>query len=772
MLSWIAVWFVSHDSASGATIVVTIHEQVPGTATGLQVGIRPSLGDSALGDARFCDPPDANRLARCVDLPVGGYQLGLYTADGLELVPITTHQRRVRGLISVGDSNDLLDAQLWVPAGHRYRVAPPKNRTESVTLKLESELEWAAATFPDPLRPFEIVVPPGRWELRLGGFSGPELTQVVLDGSPLHGPPFMLTVPPGFGFHQLELVNAKPGRITGVVRSATLTRPVVVFAESRGEVRSAGAHSELDPEGRFSLDLPAGRWEFRLISPCTLETDRQTVEVGSGETRQIEIRVLKESCEPTRAVAAITVEIALPAGRKFGSVELLLESVDLERFFRTGETLQPVGDTVEHRFASVFAGNYVLWVRGHGFVETKVEVKDLEAGQHRRIVVRPERSASVVLIGDFRAAKHPIEAYATLDRLATGDNTDETQQQRTGFDLAARAGFSQLPPGTYRLNLELELDPRENLVAAFLDDSGGTSESVEFTLEAAELHTFRVTLEPAAEVQAVVRCDDGSPIEGAIDLFVTLADEPLPETPRRQLFSNPAVKWHPLRQGETQARPPYAAGLRPGRAHLMFSPAQFERVYYLSGSDSSESSPITTLLGGESLDLGYVAIDCAPAVRVSVEIPGDKSIDHHEFGMTARGQLTSGESIDIQVNARGSHQSLSLKSRIQELELTVTHPYLIPSRLSQRVAIDPNAARGSIVPVEIHGGTWGGRIEFEDRTLIGRARRTGEEEVFSIPGVLPPGRYQLQICTDSSCKRVRGEKRTIEVSARQTAMLR
>lgn len=789
--------------AGSVEILVTLPDGRP--ARDIRVSLEERRGGARLYRGALTDPQGR---ARIENLSPGTYHLSFGPWPYRDLVRPDENPYAPLEPVTLARPEDELTLEVRLMAGVPVAVSVDpsdgeRNHFSAAFRNLETGLVLQQGF--DRAGDLERVLARGRWQVSVQTTGGYLLESVTRDRQPVAvrstspplGPSVWLdleTEP--FATHLVwrYLAEARltgevifEGERAGVRIAATLLEPgpALLDQQSRGRETPRRPTAGLDRHDRFEMALPAGRWRIRPVSewPLTGEPEQIDIELAAGEVAMVRftvrvekgdllgVRVVDEDREPVRG-AVVEVRPLAPEGMDAAAEAPLLRSTETDRWGRA-------------RIAGLPPRTGVRVVAGHPDLlvgEAVLEDFDPRNPEKSGTSIELPHGARLVAVAMDRAGEPVANVEVTVERIdalpplpTRSEEVRRSKEHRllkTGGN--GRADAKGFYPGRHRVTAKaggLRGTARRARVAR---PGERPADEVEVSLDLATPTEVEVWIEPAARFVASLYCSDGWNLPPAADVRVAPMTETGPDEDAAVLRLDGLDL-----AGEDRDRLE-AGPLTAGLFALAVRPLGFRRWTWIYEShDPAGAYPLPVdrdeVAGGETRDLGAVAIECGPAVDLLPEVrSGDPLPPLHEIRVEARiFDRETGVPLAEAPLATPRTDRIELRGLpvgAVRLRVALRHPHFLPTDtvtwegegelergawLEARPAVPALggslrvAAPGSpaaLLQVRLPAPEGEPGVETE-----GEIRRQPLEAGRAVVPSLPPGPVDVELCIDETC---------------------
>jgi hypothetical protein len=299
-------------------------------------------------------------------------------------------------------------------------------------------------------------------------------------------------------------------------------------------------------------------------------------------------------------------------------------------------------------------------------------------------------------------------------------------------------------------------------------------------------------LVPASEVTARLTCAGGEPMPDLVTVMAVEEAHDLEQQAEEGLLEIAAfvAEEQPLtgRLRDTLTVGP----LEEGAYYLAVQPAGFDRWTWALGIEDPGEAAILQVEPGEPVEVGTLAVDCGPAIRLDPLVTSDaglpdfRSVNPRERTLWVEGVVTrpDGEK-KISRSIVESYETHLIVRGLPEgearLEIRLLHPHFLPVP-ELTVRVEQTLERGRTVRLAPAIADVGGslRVSSERGAAVRLTGPAGEEiasrpvSLFEGAVELPsliPGDYEVELCADEACEQVLTTWNAVRIKSLRTRHL-
>lgn len=787
---WLLVSVLLFDSAHAATVELRF---VSPNGSGI-AGITAWLGARAPQRGQhLCAESDPQGRATCPPVEPGEYTISfrlprqLYLADPVEagLVPelnfaVTAADQVLRFEIPIPRADVLYTtANLGAPLILTAVEEATGNKRESRINSGGSPVSFSS----------------GRWQLTLRLENGYLIESIELDGRSITSMPFPLEVFDLGTRHDLNLTLIDACQVAGTlswidadhppgVIVATLIEPGPLMARSTalGFPVEARYEGRPDPNGRYMLTLPDGRWRLSVEGSnlVTIEPEEIVLDLVAGDRAQADFRVTVRT-EIDADAGSLLVQLVPPGGVEPRSVR-----GELRRALEGDQPGEVVGESPGFgssarpvlRFGSIPPGRYIVVAGALNTTEVASEPIEIEQGDAlERQLIFP--AAGVINARLSPAPNSRLVAIELLLELITPSTPDDPRlvdpkfralkdRRRGRFDLAGKLRFEGVSAGRYRLSARF-VDPSE--VATMLRLRVGAQSAFDrLELDAAGTGSIELTLElvPAARVSGVLKCLDGESLPRRVDLrLIAESIDPPAETAEPYSFDSIPVKAKDGAVLVGRDLNELAAGpFEPEDAYVALRPHGFARWTWAFGTEDPSRAAVVGFVENKTAELGIVSVDCRPSLKLLFATPRSETVpDLQDVAVTlAEVRTVPRPGIDEPVGAwHPTNPELHAEFvRLKGLPIgrsavraQLRHRFFIPNLISIEESSQARTlALGAEDLIQVVVPQLGGAIKLPMGVAALRLSMPDGSTSIVDGNSLMAGVYQVEACADVACDQV------------------
>ena len=740
---------------------------------------------------------------------LSGLPAGQYEVSFARLHPMLVRPRdnpftsKPRFTLEDDDSTVVLVVEVWrgLPVGSQMQVDRGEIRSARVRFReINRQVRFEFWLRGEEHK--ERVVLPGRWEVVLDPPPGFLLTDLELNARSIEGHRVQLDLRPGDPASYVTWYFSAPAKITGKVYfrgprfgvgvTARLVEPGlwIEAARRRGGSRYHNVRAGLREDGSYEMVVPDGLWELRAVGAELVQAEPESVDLalGPGDERSVNFTV--EGDPDRREMSVLLVEAHTPDGRRLDG-GATVEVWPLDPAKRQDIPVARRRIRYRHAWIPVPNGDYVVAAGHPRYLEGHAEVRDLESSREEPELVRVRlREAARLHAIALDTKEDPVEGVQLmLERLDDGpemlmtdpDLVAAARNPRIETDATGHAWLEGAWPGKYRVRGELQEPDRPTRFVRFDQGHGRVAQELEISLSAGADRELDVLVLPAANLTGRLGCADGRELPGTATSLVLPAGRELATLRASELESEAELLLvdQPL-AGEL--RDTFLAGPLDGGAYfLALRPKGFDRWTWALGTEQpGEASALQATLG-DSIDVGYLEIDCGPAIRLAPTVrsgdplPDLSDVHPRKDALWVSGQVKAGQTFrEVSYATVDAYPDQLVLRGLPEgrarLTVTLRNGFFLPQpELVFRVEGELEEGRtlhgapsilavGGIVRLESEAGAAARLIaETEDPRI--EPLSSGAAEFWSVP----PGEYSLELCLDPDCAAVLQSWRNIRV---------
>ena len=812
-LLWIALLALAFAApAAAATVHVKVVDENGAPVGRARVFLQQGGKENALGN-----PFRRSRLAETSagghvqfdGLQPGHYVLGTRTVDSL-LGKDEDNPLAPRAQVTIDTPDQVLQVQLELQRGTQLctRFVIDGSRLDAVGSVSRKELESGYSTKNGLRREEDLceLLFAGRWDVRLEPPGGYVLVDLDINGSSSGESTALLDVRSGsptqhvtwylVALARLEGKVYFEGERFGVLIRAELLQPGDWLTQAEARGGSLYAPVQVRPDHQtddYAVDLPDGRWRIQAVGDGLEQADPAMVEVdiSKGEQYRQDFTVRGES---SGYQLGLKVTVKSPNGTRVADAVVELWPAGPEQRRETPLASERTQRWGSARIRNLEPGEYRV-VAGHrGFREGVITVEfDPDDVDSRSRTIRLDRAAelNVRLVPDEEhdIAGGVIELTRDDEPLATelADEKllNELRHPRAEFDATDRAWVSGIYAGSYRVT-----GSHDRLLFEFKQD-GRWVEQPEIEFADGQSRELEARVVPAATVAGQLYCVGGEPLPGNADLRIVPAGARPGDPLDREWQKETVLERNSLLGGEHHDA--FDVGPLPPADYLVaVQPATFDRWTWAYGTENGAEAQSFQAKRGETIALGAIAVDCAPALHVTLTVGSGRDAPdlsgtrwERDLQLQATIVTQDGQRHQLQRADLERYERLLILRGFQEGEvngeISLCHDHFVPGPWI-RVPFSGSLSRGGTLPVVVPIADVGGAIELKvaSRAVVaaGLVDAQGIERIapledgsVSIPN-LPVGAYELQLCAEPDCATLLGEPETIEIEPHRTLELR
>lgn len=806
-----AAWLVAPGAAAAATVGVTVIDEDGSPVGGAEVGLQ-SLDAGRFELFRRAQRATTDGAGRCelTGVEPGQYAIAARTSASTFVEP---EQNALAGpvAVTIERPEETVRVRVELHRGTRLctRFVLDGSRLDVSGKVRRHELETGFA-IEEGLRREEdrcVQLFAGRWEIGLEPPRGYLLVGLEVDRDALDGHLATLDVRPGSPASFVTWSLLARARLAGRVSFAGERCSVTVRAEllegndwridadRRGGSLYTPVEARPDPTtGDYEMDLPDGRWHVAPVGESLESAEPASVvlDIASGEVRPQDFTI---RCKGSDGGATLSVFVEGPGGERVE--EAVVELWPAEPAERGREPIARKRPPAygAARFENLSPGPYRL-VAGQATLREnartiRFDPQDREtlsqtiallpaAELHVRVEPDGDRDAIGAAVRLERDTTTPLETeLGNAQLLAALEHPSAT------VDATHRVRVRGIYPGTYAVSAS-----GDDLFLEFRDDGEWVKE-VELNFGETEVVELDARVVPASLVTAHLFCAGGEPLPSQADARLVPSTarpvDPLDDAWEREVRLARRVTLGVRGDDELALGP-----LDPGSWLVALRPATFDRWTWASGTENGHEAQSVEIARGERTGLGHVAIDCAPAIRVTLDVQSgaatpDLSGTRLDEELTLHATLVTprGERVEPGRPTLERHRRLlvlrGLAEGVVAGELRLAHPHFVPEP-SVRVELAGELVRGRTLDVRVPVSEVGSAVEVElaDPAIAAGRLIAADGTVRVAPATgsrlwfpnLRAGSWRLELCESADCAGALREAGAVEVEAHVTLELR
>ena len=752
---------------------------------------------------------DSDGNARFDDVQAGHYVVGARTYDTLSIrgeeTPLAP---RVR--LTIDDPDQVVEVQLELHRGTLLctRFVIDGSQLDAWAHLMRQELESGYSTDQHLKREQESCEPlfAGRWELRLAPPGGYLLVDLDVNGTSVAGSVAQIDVRPGSRTQYVTWYLMAPARLEGTVYFDGESFPVTIRADlieggewlAGAEARGGSHYTPVlaFPDTRtrdYAMDLPDGWWRVRPIGDGLIEADPSEIEleISAGEHRRLDFTLRGGSSESAQG---LEVSVSSPSGERVNDAIVELWPADPGQRGESPLARARTQRGGSARLSNLEPGTYRL-VAGHkSYRETAQTITfDPEDDDTRSQSIQLRQATDLTVL--LQSAEETDTRGGAVE-LARVDGAIETElaeerflrrlrKPSAEFDATGRARVLGIYAGTYRVKAY-----HDRVFYEFKQGSRWVEEA-EVSFGDAESVQLEARAVPAATVAGSLYCEGGEPMPTRAEVRV-VRPSARPADPLDDAWEAGVVFEREVLLGGEQRDAFRVGPLQHGSYLIAVQPATFGRWTWAFGTEDGNDAQAFEVNAEEQVDLGEIAVDCSPAVRITLDVPSDRGVPdlsetswQRDLEFAATVVTQEGKSLELRRPTVERYERLMKLRDLPEGELRgeiwLRHDYFVPDEWVY-VPIEGTLSRGVRFDVVMPVVDVGGAIELTDASRSAEASllvsTDGAErvELFQDGAAsfrnLSIGTYQMQLCADAACENRLGDPEAIEVTELRTIKLK
>jgi len=580
-----------------------------------------------------------------------------------------------------------------------------------------------------------------------------------------------------------------PCRIHGTVRSDKKPRPGVhveaklieggpwvQMLQRRNVYPYVTGLGDLDEQGEYSIQLPPGRWTVLPVGDDLIESVPASLEVAvaDGEEGRADFVVREKGADPARA---LRVRVVDPGGNPIvgANVGVWTEPgpTGEARFVSADFTGRESAEVV---FREIAAGTYRVAGGREGFVGTELATTfDPDAAGTGTVTLVLHHGATLQAFASDREGKPAPGVSLELEREEAKRELGRLRYILDGGvsgrkDVANASGhllIAGLAPGRYRARAflpEAEVGDRLVTIGRGGEDRGSATE---IAIDGEERVDLALHVVQAGKLIATLACTDGGPLPHDVTVRVLglpgegdHEDDNAPWAGTVIPLATVALKGPKGDQIEI-------APLDRGEYRLAVKPDGYGLWTWAPGTERRADAGLMNVERGETASAGRVSIRCGAGVRIVLRAKSEEPVPDlgpSRVKATLKRQAEPARKQESRkVVAETSADRILLRELPEgdaELDLTIDHPYFLPSAKIHG-SFPVELVRGGITPVFLTVDAIGGAVRVRGTGLTARllaangtARVARIADGAALFEGVAPGIYRAELCGNVGCSEI------------------